>query len=201
MTQNNIRIAITGGIGSGKSAVCKIIEEYGLPVFSCDEIYSDLISDIGFLKVLEKEFGSILNKDNTLNKEALADKVFNDAVLRSKLNEITHPIIMDRAFKIMSEFRISFLEVPLLFEGGFEGMFDDVIVVLREKEDRINSVVTRDKIEREHVVKRINSQISYENYDFAKYYVIHNNEKISDLKRKVIEILKNLEFRFNEKFL
>ena len=87
--------------------------------------------------------------------------------------------------------------MPLLFEGGYEEYFDGVVVVLRDKNDRIKSVLKRDNLSENEVIKRLNSQIDYDNHDFAKYYVIHNNSNLSDLREKVgltaEQIIKNFK--------
>lgn len=192
MTQNNVKIAVTGGIGSGKSTVCEIITKQGYPVFSCDKIYSELLNSAEFLKKINKEFGGVLCADGSLNRQVLSDAVFNDAAALKKLNAITHPEIMSSAFKKMEGSRLAFLEVPLLFENGFESLFDGVIVVLRNLEDRINSVTFRDKLDREQVQKRINKQFDYDNFDFTKYYVIHNCGNLTDLELKTRQAVQQI---------
>ncbi|MDE7214249.1 MAG: dephospho-CoA kinase, partial [Clostridia bacterium] len=66
MTQNNIVIAVTGGIGSGKSAVCNIIKEAGFPIISCDGVYSELLNDGDFLSSIANEFENVLTPDGAL---------------------------------------------------------------------------------------------------------------------------------------
>lgn len=197
MTQNNLKIAITGGIGSGKSTVSKIIEEQGLPVFSCDKIYNELLSDKSFLKKIEESFVGVLNENGTLNRQMLSEIVFNDSEKLKILNGITHSEIMSAAFKKMEGYNLSFLEVPLLFENSFESLFDGVIVVLRDREERVNSVVARDKITKEMVLKRLKSQFNYDKFDFAEYYVIHNNCNLSELSSKTLEILQKINKKFS----
>ena len=97
MTQNNIKIAVTGGIGSGKTTVCDIIKEQGYSVISCDEIYNRLLRDKSFLNSLVSEFGHILNGDGTLSRKKLSEIVFSDKDKLARLNEITHPEIMKEA--------------------------------------------------------------------------------------------------------
>lgn len=193
MTQNNIKIAITGGMGSGKSTVSKIIAEEGLPVYSCDKIYSGLLTDKPFLETLSKEFGGALNSDGSLDRKVLSEIVFNDSNKLKKLNSITHPAIMKEALTLMQGQVLSFCEVPLLFENAFEKFFDGVIVVLRDREQRINSITERDGISRENAILRINSQYNYENGDFTKYYVIHNDGSIDDLKQKILKIITEIK--------
>ena len=193
MTQSNFKIAITGGIGSGKSEVCSAIKNAGFPVFSCDEIYSRLLNEGVFDNDLKKCFGEKIFKDGKLNKAELASIVFTNKEELEKLNKITHPKILDCAFERMKEYKLSFLEVPLLFENGFEGLFDGVIVVLRNSEDRIQSIVKRSGISTEEVILRIKSQFDYDNCNFAKYYVIHNYSDLEHLNECVNDIIKAIE--------
>lgn len=192
MTQNNLKIAITGGIGSGKSTISEIIKEQGYKVVSCDEIYNQLLSNKDFLNKLSCEFGDILDTTGMLNRKKLSAIVFADEDKLKKLNEITHPAIMEEAFRQMPKDEVCFCEVPLLFEGGFEDCFDKVIIILRDKELRINAVENRDKIDKSQVKSRINSQYDYENESFEMYYVIHNDSDLVNLRAKTIEVVASI---------
>lgn len=192
MTQSNIKIAITGGIGSGKSAVLEIIRGQGFSAVSCDEIYQEMLIDKAFVKSLANEFGDILKSDGSLDKSKLSSIVFNDSDKLKRLNKITHPAIMKEALNKMSGEGIFFCEVPLLFEGGYESLFDGVIVVLRDKALRISSVMQRDGIDENEVANRINSQVIYENLQLEKYYIIHNNSNFADLTQQTLEIIQKI---------
>lgn len=193
MTQNNFKIAITGGICSGKSTVAKIIKEQGFSVISCDEIYSELLNDENFINLLDMEFGDIKNSDGTLNRSKLSEMVFNDADKLTKLNSLTHPQIMKKAMERMSGIGIFFCEVPLLFEEGFEKLFDSVIVVLRDKNERIKELMQRAKISKSQALLRINSQYNYDNNNFIKYYVIHNNDNLAKLRENAVSIVAQIK--------
>lgn len=192
MKQNNRKIAITGGIGSGKSCVSEIISAQGFPVFSCDKIYSELLNDGDFLSAIEKNFGGVV-EDGKLDREKLSAEVFCDSEKLKRLNSLTHGKILNAAFGKMKGEELSFLEVPLLFENGFEKLFDGVIVVLRDFEKRVQSVMLRDKLSRNEVILRIKSQIDYDNYDFTKYYVIHNNSNFGDLRINALKVLDKIK--------
>lgn len=192
-----MRVAITGGIGSGKSTVAQIIESRGYKVFSCDKIYNDLLSDRGFVISLASEFGDILDLNGNLDRKKLSALVFSDKEKLKTLNSITHPKIIKQALKLTDCKDISFCEVPLLFENGFEKLFDSIIVVLRDFDKRINAVSERDNLERNSVIERANSQLNYELNDFKEYYVIHNDGNFEQLSAKTVEILSNL---INKKF-
>jgi dephospho-CoA kinase len=197
MKQSNIKIAITGGIGSGKSTVAKIIEEKGYKVISCDKVYAELLCNKEFLNNLCDEFGDILADDGTLDRSKLSQKVFGDSEKIKKLNEITHPKIMTEAFRQANSISgLVFFEVPLLFEGGFEKLFNDVIVVHRDREKRLEGVVKRDNLTFEQVESRFKSQVDYDNLNFAKYYVIHNNYDLQQLTENVFSILNELKEKY-----
>lgn len=193
MMQNNIKIAITGGICSGKSTVAKIIKEQGYPVISCDEVYGELLNNIEFVNSIDSEFGNIKNSDGTLNREKLSEIVFNDSKKLQRLNSLTHPQIMKRAMQLMSGNGIYFCEVPLLFEGGFEKLFDNVIVVLREKGERVRELIKRNNIVENQAILRINSQFDYENDIFIKYYVIHNGTNLVNLRKNILDTLEKIK--------
>lgn len=192
MTQNNFKIAITGGIGSGKTEVCSIIKSAGFPVFSCDEIYFELLNSGTFDNDLKNTFGEQIFIEGKLDRKKLSGIVFENKEELEKLNKITHPKILDAAFAKMKAYKLCFLEVPLLFENGFETLFDSVIVVLRELNDRIESVVKRSGISTKEAILRIKSQFNYDNCDLTKYYVIHNNSNLAHLSECVNKILKDV---------
>ena len=188
--KQNKKIAVTGGIGSGKSTVIKILAEKGYPVFSCDEIYAQLTGHKDFLRRLADEFGDVCDSGGRLDREKLAAIVFEDEKKLARLNEITHPAIFEEMFRQADGVGgTCFCEVPLLFESGAEGMFDGVIVVLRDLEERIKSVAARNNLSRGSVISRINRQFDYNNCNFAMYYVIHNNGNIEQLREEVDKII------------
>lgn len=199
MMQNNIKIAITGGIGSGKSTVSEMIRSEGYTVYSCDEIYNELLNGGGLAEEIGVTFGVAVN-NGELDKKALADVVFNDKSALEKLNSITHSKIYKAVFDKMNEREISFCEVPLLFESGYEKYFDEVIVVLRNKESRINSLIQRNGLTRSEVEKRIKSQYNYDNANFTEYYVIHNDGNLQDLKLKTINVLQKIKEKYLKNF-
>jgi dephospho-CoA kinase len=192
MKQNSLKFAITGGIGSGKSTVAEIIKRKGYAVFSCDEIYKELLLDAEFKAKLSLNFDGIISADGSLDRSKLSEIVFNDKSALKRLNALTHPAIIEEVLKKSSGQKISFTEVPLLFESGLEKYFDGIIVILRDMDKRIAAVSVRDKIDRERAILRIKSQLNYENYDFAKYYVIHNDSNFEDLKAKTENILEKI---------
>lgn len=157
-----MKIAITGGIGSGKSAAANFIKELGFPVFSCDEIYANLCTEPEFLNELSARFPGCVRAGKLL-REALSARVFSDEAAREKLNSFTHPIIFKRLEEAMRPFPTAFAEVPLLFESGAEKKFDFVLVLLREREARVKSLLARGLTKAE-IERRMARQFDYSAY-------------------------------------
>lgn len=193
MTQN--KIALTGGIGSGKSTVSKVLRESGYLVVSCDEVYAELID--GELKnAIAEKFPCVLGKDGKIDRELLAKTVFGDSEKVKILNSLTHPIIMREALKRMDG-ELSFCEVPLLFEGNFQNLFDGVVVVRRGREKRIDAVCERSGLTREQVMMRIDAQTDYENLSYDGIYVLTNDENLDKLKEDALKIVEKIKTDFS----
>ena len=195
----NKKIAITGGIGSGKSAVLNIIEEKGYPVYSCDEIYKELITAALYVKEIEKAFPNVVN-EGQIDRKRLAEIIFSNEQARTRLNEIAHPLIMKTLLERMNETasQLVFAEVPLLFEGNFENLFDKTIVVLRNREERIRSICARDAISQKEANERMHSQFNYDDLSSQNHIkqigaiLIENKGDVISLKKNVERVLKDL---------
>ncbi len=190
------KIAITGGIGSGKSLVRKIIMKRGFPVFSCDDIYAEVINSELYIREICRCFPSAII-DGKIDKKRLSEIVFQNDDARKKLNGIAHPLIMSQLFKQMDAcaHEYVFAEVPLLFEGGFEDFFDEVIVVMRNKQNRINAVQVRDKLSKKEVLSRMDAQIDYDGETFetalqkGNVHLLFNDKDQNQLEKSVNELL------------
>lgn len=198
--KQNKKIAVTGGIGSGKSTVLNMIAERGYPVMSCDRIYSELAERPEFIAKLCRRFGDITDGCGRLDRKKLSEIVFGDSEKLAKLDEITHPAIYNEMFRRAAGYdKICFCEVPLLFESGAQSLFDGVIVVLRDASERIAGAAKRDNVPEEAVKRRMISQFDYDNGNFTEYYVIHNNSNLAQLQEKVETTLKRIEDEYTFK--
>lgn len=186
MKRSKWRVAVTGGIGSGKSAVLRMIGELGYPVFSADAIGRRIYEDDAVLRAVRARFPQCVRGD-TVDRKALADVVFADPDALRALDEITHPAIMRRLFDAMDAAPgpLAFAEVPLLFESGTEGAFDRVVVVRRPLEARIRSAAERDGLTREEVLARIQNQFDYEKNPLDAHTVIDNDRDLAALRAEV----------------
>lgn len=189
--------AITGGIGSGKSTVANMIAEYGFPVFSCDEIYKEIIYDKNYIREIEKVFPNAV-QNGQIDRGILAKTVFSNEQALKTLNSISHPLIMNELMSRMKKVddMFAFAEVPLLFEGGFEDLFDNVIIVMRDKEKRIQALKKRNNFSDEEIERRFNNQIDYsllKGNKNEKYLFIENNSTVEELRPYLTSILMTIQ--------
>ena len=189
--KNGKKIAVTGGIGSGKSMVCSILREKGYPVFSCDGIYREMQTDPVYLGAMEKIFPGV-TAGGVLDRKKLSAVVFRDGAALAKLNALSHPAIMRRLYERMAAYPVAFAEVPLLFESGRQGDFDGVIVVYRPQRERIDAVRARDGLSEEEILLRMKNQADYEKIIREGHTVIYNDGDLSSLRHKVASAVEEI---------
>ncbi len=162
-----LKVGLTGGIGTGKSHVAKIFIELGCYVFDADKIARQVVEpgEVGFEKVVA-EFGKeILAEDGTIDRAKLGQIVFSSPEKREKLNQILHPIIIDKQDSLISETikqdpnAIVIIDAALMIETGSYKRFDKLIVVYCDRESQIERVMKRNNLPRNEVESRINSQM------------------------------------------
>ena len=186
--------AITGGIGSGKSLVSKIIKSLGYNVFSADETYANLLKTGNFSKEIYALLGLNYDSEKGFDRKEVSAVVFNDATKLNALNNFTHGKVISELFTLSSaQNKTTFHEVPLLFESGFVSKYDGVIVVTRNLNDRINSVMLRDGLSKEEILKRIKNQFDYENNDISAHTIIVNDGVLDNLTQKVKAVISEIE--------
>lgn len=195
----SVKVAITGGIGSGKSTVLSLLREAGYPVFSCDKVYREIMSETSYIMEIEKHFPFAV-KSGCIDRKALGSAVFNNSKQREKLDAISHPLIMQRIFERMNTQAemLVFAEVPLLYEGKLQSKFDAVIVVLRDVSLRIQAVKERDGLTDAEARERILAQFDYEDRSALdkvkteKTFYLTNDSSLNDLKHNLKKIIARL---------
>jgi dephospho-CoA kinase len=144
-----LQIGVTGGIGSGKSLVCKIFHQLGVPIYDADSHAKELMTTDGILITdIKKEFGDLsYHSDGSLNRVFLADHVFNDQKKLEALNKLVHPrVAMDYQRWVHQHKDLSYVikEAALLYEAGSYMSLDKIVVVDAPVELRIERVLKRD---------------------------------------------------------
>lgn len=193
-----LKVAVTGGIGSGKSCLCSFYSSLGYPVLSSDAVAKEImVQNAGVKKQIKKHFGEESYNDGNIDKEYLAKKVFSDPEKTSLINSIVHPAaIKEMELRIKSEFiakDIVFVESALVYEAEIEKNFDFVILVLSDDKEKITRVTKRDNVKAGAVIARINSQIPDEEKKDMVDFVIKNDSTLEELKKRGEFILKILE--------
>lgn len=189
--KQNKKIAVTGGIGSGKTLFCNILKSLGYEVFSCDDIYADLLQEEAYLSLLIKNFPECF-PDGKFNKKILSERIFKNREDKKTLESLAHPLILQRLLKKMEDKEIVFAEVPLLFEGGYEELFDCVIALVRNKEDRIEAVKKRSRLTETEILNRMENQIDPALLFDKNCIIVENNGTVEELKEKTIKILSKI---------
>ena len=193
--KKHITVAITGGIGSGKSFLLDILKEKGFSTLSCDKIAREIFEIRKIKKALKTLFPSAVSGKIFLSvdRKKLSEIVFSDRHELDKLNALTHPVIIEETIKRAKKMHSPvFVEVPLLFEGGYQNLFDKIIVVTRSKTTRIKSVIERTGMNENDVLLRMKNQVDYDNMDLSPYVVINNDQTKQHLEKELYSLIQNL---------
>ncbi len=194
-----LRVGLTGGIGSGKSEVAKILAKLGAFVIDADQLAREAVApgSPGLARIAAR-FPETIAPDGSLDRPALAAIVFHDSGARDELNAIVHPEVRrlsaEREAQAGAE-QIVVHDVPLLFESGFYRACDANVVVVAEKETRIGRIVARSGFEPEDVEKRMSAQIDPERARELADYTIENDGTIAALADATAEVFGDLESR------
>ena len=183
---------LTGGIGSGKSTVAELLEAYGIPVVSADELSRIVVAkgSDGLQDVVELFGDGVLDEQGELDRRKMAAIVFQDPAKRRQLEAILHPRIRERFEQVLDALEkagheVAVYEVPLLFEKNLQGEMKAVILVTADDEVRIRRVRERDDITESEVRARMASQMDEASKRKRADYVIENNGSMDDLRREV----------------
>lgn len=187
-------IAITGGIGCGKSIVSLILKEMGYQVYDCDWKAKYLMDNSPAIKdCLKSTFGNDIIIDGTINRVKLANIVFNNKEKLVKLNNIVHSSVKEDliSWKLEnSHNKLLFVETAILYQSGLDKVVDEVWEVNAPIEIRVERVMKRNNISRQDVLSRIESQ-KYEILAQADY-IITNDDKAAILPQLVTILGKKL---------
>ena len=189
-------IGLTGPSGAGKGEVARIFAAYGLPVINADEVYRKLLlPPSSCLKELTEQFGGeILTPTGELDRRKMSAIVFSNPTALQKLNSISHRYVMEDIHRTLEQLRragtrAAVLDAPQLFEAGANRDCGTVISVLAERRLRVERIMTRDGLDAESALRRINAQKSDEYFRTHSDYVIENNGSVEHLLPTVKRIL------------
>ncbi|HLP73987.1 MAG TPA: dephospho-CoA kinase [Bacteroidales bacterium] len=174
-----LKLGITGGIGSGKTSVCRVFSILGVPVFSADPVASALMENDDKLKNKINELaGKDLYTGGKLDRSGLAALMFNNIEVLNRINSLVHPLVF-RQFSdwvLQQDTSYVIMEAAILFESGASKLVDRIATVVAPVEERIQRVIHRNNLTREMVTERIRNQMSDEEKISRSDYVIRNSE-------------------------
>ncbi|MBQ1979554.1 MAG: dephospho-CoA kinase [Alistipes sp.] len=188
------KVGITGGIGSGKSTVCRLFAARGVAVYDCDAAAKRLMAEDEALKgAIVARFGEACYCDGVLNRSYLAEQIFGSDEAREALNGLVHPAVIADFERWAEEQAGEYvvLESAILFEAGLEKHLDCVVAILAPKPLRLERAMKRDDAQREQIEARMATQLDDDTL-CAKADVSLVNIFEEELEQQVQE----LDFRF-----
>jgi dephospho-CoA kinase len=201
-----LRVALTGGIATGKSHVLRHLAARGVPTIDADVLSREVVSPgTAALQAIAARFGSgVLDAGGALNRRALADRVFADAEARRALEGIIHPAVYgaigDWLARLDAAGRdpVAVADIPLLYETGHEGDFDRVIVTRCDPAQQIARLQARDGLSEAEARARLAAQWPVEEKAARAHYVIDTNGSATDTDRQVDAVLAHLKDELKE---
>ena len=183
-----MKVAVTGGIGAGKSEFMRAVKELGIRTYSADEINAELLRDKRYIEKLSEAF-PLAVKDGKVDKSVLREEVFSDEKKRKTLNALAHPEIRRKIEEITGD---AVVEVPLLFESGMTDLFDRVIVVTAGEDVRINRIVSTRNISKDLAKNIIKNQTTDDERLKRANYIAINDGTRKDLYEQAKNIIKRI---------
>lgn len=192
---NCIRLAVTGGIGCGKSVVSHILEIMGVPVYDCDRRAKEImVTDAGIAKGLKRMFGeACYNSDGSLDRAFLASRIFTDDNNIERVNALVHPAVKKDFddWVAAKDCPLVAVETAVLYESGMIEHVDKVLVVWAGRETAIERTMKRSGMSRNQVVSRMQKQLSSDELLLLTDYSIFNDGN-TPLLPEVVSLLEEL---------
>ncbi|MBI4549113.1 MAG: dephospho-CoA kinase [Ignavibacteriae bacterium] len=187
---HTLAIGVTGGIGSGKTEVCRIFRSLGAKVLYADAIAKELIDSTSMIKTkIQEVFGQeIFKPDGKLDRHKMAMVVFNNKAMKEQLNGIVHPHVVRFLRQKINQSKqsrshaIVVVEAALIYEAHAETLFDYIVVVDASEEQRIDRILKRGRTSRADVIGRIKAQMSAEEKLKKADFIINNSGTLRSLK-------------------
>jgi len=192
-----LKIGITGGIGCGKSEVCRLLEEKGIPIIHADIVAREMIDSNEKIKSqIKATFGDdVYLPDGKLDRKKVANIIFNNEDAKQTINQIVHPRMIQyqktelEKLERSGKYKFAGVEAALIFEAGAEKQFDVIVVVAALEETVVQRLMERDGLSREEILKRINSQMPLSEKIKRADIVVHNDGSLDELNHEVNRLL------------
>lgn len=186
-----MKIAVIGGVGSGKSTVLAMLKNAGETVIDCDAVYRDVKKDPAYKSELKEEFGDVFT-DGEIDNKKVSAAVLGSKEATQRLNALAHPYVKKELDRLTANKPRVFVEVQVFEDGLLKDYFDKVWLVVGDRQTRINRVVVRDDCDSSRVEKIMALQPDDETRRKAGYTVIVNDCSLRELQETVMKKLKDL---------
>ncbi|GAA7031801.1 dephospho-CoA kinase [Helicobacter pylori] len=189
-------IALTGGIGTGKSTTIKILESQGYQILDADKIAHQLLQEHRF--EIAQHFGSDILEKGILNRKKLGAIVFQNTNELKWLEDFLHPLIrecmLQKAYELEKNHQAYFLDIPLFFEVGGKKCYpvSKVVLVYAPRVLQIERLLERDKLKEAEILQRLACQMDIEQKRAMSDCIIDNSSSLKDLNKQVERFLKTL---------
>lgn len=196
------KVALTGGIATGKSYVARRLAQAGIPLIDADVVSREVVAPgtPGHAAIVARFGDGILLSDGTLDRPRLGAVVFGDAAARRDLEAIVHPAVRERIDRFFATLPPQTLfgvaDVPLLFETGRERQFAKVIVAACTPETQLARVMSRDQFSREDAQRRLAAQLPIAEKVRRADYVIHTDGSYDETNHAVDRLVEQLNAEF-----
>jgi dephospho-CoA kinase len=195
-----LKVALTGGIATGKTYVREKFEALGVPTIDADVLARDAVrpSSPSLIAVVARFGPTVLAPDGTLDRPTLANVIFADDQARKDLEAIIHPAVYTAIaawlVRLVSKGAppIAIADIPLLYETGHAAEFDRVVVSVCSEDKQVSRVMQRDGLSEEEVRKRIAAQLPIKEKARRADYVIDTNGSFENTERQVVDVLRQL---------
>lgn len=177
------KIAIIGGIGSGKSSVLQHLTRLNQRTCDCDDIYREITKSKEYIALIDKTFGTV--KDGAIDKKALGETVFNDKTKLDMLNRLSHPLVFSRLNEIFLQDASNLYVEVSAFERSMADKFDIIIYVKADKKRRIDRVKLRSGFDEKYILSIIQRQMPPEEMQEVADFVILNDGSLQHLYEQV----------------
>lgn len=188
-------IGLTGGIGTGKSSAVEYFIKYGAIVIDADKISKNVTDSKEIIEKIEKEFGKEYINNGKIERKKLRKHVFSNKEELVKLNNITHPVIIEKIKNEIEKNRnkkLVIVDVPLLFETGLEVIVEKVILISAPFEVQLSRIIARDNIDYESALNAIKAQMPLKEKIKKADFIIENGGTKEELADKIYDFISKI---------
>ncbi len=191
-----VTAGLTGNYGMGKSSVLKLFKELGAFTLDSDSIVAELLGEKKVVRAVGEILGpAALRPDGNLDKKAVAEKIFRDPASREALQAFIHPLVLktvkSRIRAAKSRTRVAVIEVPLLYEGGYQEMFEKVITVYTTRQTALSRLKAKG-IRKDEAVARMRAQLPIGEKKKKADFAINNNGAPDKTRKQVEKVYTSL---------